>query len=377
MTRERLEEVTARSDEAAIPAPSAVLADAGARLLFVTGTPASVRGGSGTFVGISVLRRALEESGHRVDLLAPDGDAAGMVSRFLFNLHARRAARRARYDAIVGFDLDGIYVSAPGVPRIASVKGVIADELRFERGIMRASMRIAARFEAAHVRRADVVLTTSSYAADRIAVEYGVVRGAIRIVPEPIDLVRWQGALGRVPTPASDTPGILCVAHLYPRKQVESLLRAMPLLKTAARLRVVGTGRERTALSALARELGLEGRVELLGHVPFDRLVAEYRGADVFCLPSLQEGFGIVFLEAMAAGLPVVACQAAAVPEVVADGECGILVPPQDVPALAFALDRLCGDVALRRRLGAAGRRRVARYDAPIVAGRFLEAIGL
>jgi glycosyltransferase involved in cell wall biosynthesis len=348
-----------------------------ASLLFVTGTPASVRGGSGTFVGISVLRQALQDAGNRVDLIAPGKASFGTLSRLLFNVAARRAARRTRFDAIVGFDLDGLYVCAPGTLRVASIKGVIADELRFERGLTKMSMRTASRFEGVHVRRADRVLTTSSHAADQIAAEYGIAREAIRVVPEPIDLVRWQSALGRAPHVPSPEPVILCVAHLYPRKQVASLLRAMALLKTPARLRVVGTGPELPALRELSRSLGLDARVDLLGHVTFEQLVAEYRAAAVFCLPSLQEGFGIVFLEAMAAGLPIVACQAAAVPEVVPDWECGLLVPPRDVPALAFALDRLAEDEEERRRLGAAGRRRVARYDAPIVARQFLGAIGL
>jgi glycosyltransferase involved in cell wall biosynthesis len=148
-------------------------------------------------------------------------------------------------------------------------------------------------------------------------------------------------------------------------------------MRTPARLRIVGTGPQGEALQALARALGLSDRVTFLGHIPFDRLAEEYRSADIFCLPSVQEGFGIVFLEAMAACLPVVACQAAAVPEVVADGETGLLVPPFDVPALAFVLDRLAIHEADRRRLGEAGRNRVARYDAPVVAQEFLEAIGL
>jgi glycosyltransferase involved in cell wall biosynthesis len=277
----------------------------------------------------------------------------------------------------VGFDLDGFFVSAPGTLRVASIKGVIADEMRFERGLTKMSMRAASRFEGVHVRRADRVLASSSYSADRITAEYGIAREAIRVVPEPIELVRWQSALRGAPRVSSPEPVILCVAHLYPRKQVASLLRAMALLKTPARLRVVGTGPELPALRALSSRLGLGSRVELLGHVPFEQLVAEYRGADIFCLPSLQEGFGIVFLEAMAAGLPVVACRVAAVPEVVPDGECGLLVPPRDVPALAVALDRLLGDAAERRQMGAAGQTRAARYDAPLVAAQFLRAIGL
>lgn len=347
------------------------------RLLFVTGTPASVRGGSGTFVGISVLRRALEEAGHRVDLVAPSGNSASMVSRFFFNLGARGAARNRKFDAIVGFDLDGLFVSSRGTPRIASIKGVIADELQFERGSTRLSLRFASRLEELHAKRADLVLTTSEYAASRIVAAYGVARERIRIVPEPISLIRWEASLAASRRVEREGPGILCVAHLYPRKEVASLIRALLLMRTPARLRIVGTGPQGEALQALARALGLSDRVTFLGHIPFDRLAEEYRSADIFCLPSVQEGFGIVFVEAMAACLPVVACQAAAVPEVVADGETGLLVPPFDVPALAFVLDRLAIHEADRRRLGEAGRNRVARYDAPVVAQEFLEAIGL
>jgi glycosyltransferase involved in cell wall biosynthesis len=302
------------------------------RLLFVTGTPATVRGGSGTFVGITVLRRALEDAGHRVDLVAPAHRSASTLARLLFNLGARGAVRGRHFDAIVGFDLDGLFVSAPDTLRVAAIKGVIADELRFERGATRMSMRLASRLEARHVRRSDLVVTTSEYAASRIAAEYGAPRGRLRIVPEPIALRRWSAALAAARRAQHEDIVILCVAHLYPRKQVESLIRALLLLRTPARLRVVGTGPEGESLRRLAAELGLADRVTFLGHIPFERLAAEYKSSDIFCLPSVQEGFGIVFLEAMAAGLPVVACRAAAIPEVVPDWECGLLVPPRDVP---------------------------------------------
>jgi len=350
-----------------------------ARLLFVTGTPSGVRQGSGTFVGISVLRQALEEAGHDIVQLAPSATSHAIVPRLAFNVAARGAARRlGAFDAVVGFDLDGLFVRVPGARRIASIKGVIADERRFERGWTRFAMGIAATLERAHVRRADAVLTTSAYAATRIAEEYRVEPSRIRIVPEPIALGRWNAALDAAPRASrGGVAAILCVAHLYRRKSVVSLVRAMRAMKSRAGLRIVGTGPELPTLETLVRELGLGDRVALLGHVAFESLASEYRNADVFCLPSLQEGFGIVFLEAMAAGLPVVACRAAAVPEVVPDGECGLLVPPGDTAALASALDRLASDAGNRARLGEAGRRRVARYDAPIVAKEFLEAIGL
>jgi len=364
--------------EARIIARGGEPATAPRRLLFVTGTPSSVLDGSGTYVGISVLRRALEDAGHRVDLVAPSHRSPATLRRLIFNVGARRAARGRDLDAIVGFDLDGLFVSSKGARRVASNKGVIADELQFERGFTRRSLRVASWLERIHVRRSDVVLTTSAYSASRIADEYGADRSRIRIVPEPIELSRWRSALAAAPArPRGSETVVLTVAHLYPRKGIAKLLRAILLLRTPAKLRIVGIGPERQDLEHLARDIGLGDRVAFLGHLPFDRLVKEYRGADVFCLPSLQEGFGIVFLEAMAAGLPIVACQTAAVPEVVPDLECGLLVPPDDVPALAFALERLAGDPAERTRMGEAGQRRVARYDAPVVAEKFLSAIGI
>lgn len=356
-----------------------------ARLLFVTGTSQDVRAGSGTFVGISVLVSALRAAGHEVEVLAP-GPSSGPVSfarRLAFNAAARgRVPRNAPCDAIVGVDMDGVFVRRAGAAaRFAvAVKGGIADEARFERGAARLRLALESRLERRNVRRADVVLAPSRYAARRIEDDYGVAPDRIRVVPEPIDLARWDAVLGPAGSRTPVPKGILCVAHLYPRKDVVTLVEAVSRLP-GARLRVVGDGPERRRIEARALRLGLgsggEGRVELLGHVPLERLAAELRSAEVFCLPSLQEGFGIVFLEAMAAGLPIVAARAGAVPETVPDGECGILVPPGDSEALAAALGPLVGDATLRRRMGEAGRRRVRDFDAPLVASRFVEALGI
>ena len=104
---------------------------------------------------------------------------------------------------------------------------------------------------------------------------------------------------------------------MYPRKRLRDLLHAAAVLRTRipdVQIRIVGQGPDYPRLVRLHGELGLGESVILLGDVSRERLAAEYVGADVFCLPSVQEGFGIVFLEAMAAGLAVVACRAAAVP---------------------------------------------------------------
>lgn len=351
------------------------------RLLFITGTAADVPEGSGTYIGISVIRAALKARGHRVEMIAP-APHRGPVSfphRLLFNVRARIAARKLlpAADLLVGFDLDGFLVQSCGVRRVAAIKGVLADELRFERGFTRVRLTIESFLEGLHVRRVDRILATSAYSAARIAESYGVPAQRIAVVPEPIDLDRWRQALNAVPELPREGKAILCVAHLYPRKDVATLLSAMSRLPHETVLRVVGTGPELASLRRQARELRLGGRVKFLGHVAFDRLAGEYRRADVFCLPSRQEAFGIVFLEAMAAGLPIVAARAAAVPEVVADGVCGILVPTASPDELAQALNRLLSSAEERCRMGEAGRRRAPLYDVSLVATRFLEAVGL
>jgi phosphatidylinositol alpha-1,6-mannosyltransferase len=350
-----------------------------ARLLFVTGTAPDVRGGSGTFVGISVLHRALVLRGHDVGLLAPaPGRTLSLPGRLLFNIRARAAAgRMPPADAVVGFDLDGLFLRRDGAFRAASLKGVLADEARYEHGAARVRLGIEAVFERIHVRRVERVLATSAHSASRVVEDYGVAAARVVVVPEAIELERWSDALRSAQELPREPPSLLCVAHLYPRKDVATLLAAMARLERDAVLRVAGTGPELPRLRRIARRLRLGRRVEFLGHVPFARLAAEYRRADVFCLPSRQEGFGIVFLEAMAAGIPIVAGRAPAVVELLGDGEYGVLVTPGDAPALAKALDRLLGDPEERRRLGEAGRRRVQRFDAPRVALEFLDAIGL
>jgi glycosyltransferase involved in cell wall biosynthesis len=112
--------------------------------------------------------------------------------------------------------------------------------------------------------------------------------------------------------------------------------------------------------------------VRWLGDLSQSELAAEYQRADVFCLPSVQEGFGIVFLEAMAAGKPIVAARAAAVPEVVTQG---LLVEPESGEALAEAIHRLYREPELRALLASQGNHIVERCDAPEVARLFLEEI--
>jgi glycosyltransferase involved in cell wall biosynthesis len=352
------------------------------RLTFLTSTPMTVRGGSGTYVGITVLQRALEAQGHQIDLVAPPpgplpfGHAAQRIG---FNLRAgtRLTALPGKPDCVIGFDLDGCLLHHRQ-PFAASIKGVLAEELTFERGMVRFSLWLQSRFERLNVRRAPLVLTTSDYARVRIAANYGVRAAKIAVVPEPIDLTSWRAALAASGPRGEWTPTILTVCHLYPRKSVETLLQALPSVRAAvpgACLHVVGVGPELDGLIALRDTLGLGESVRFLRHIPFEQLAREYRDCAIFCLPSRQEGFGIVLLEAMAAGRAVVASRAAAMPEVVPDGVAGCLVSPGDPSALAETLIALLSDRARADALGEQGARHVEAFDAPQVATRFIETI--
>jgi phosphatidylinositol alpha-1,6-mannosyltransferase len=168
---------------------------------------------------------------------------------------------------------------------------------------------------------------------------------------------------------------VLTVARLEPEdryKGVDTLIQIWPALLDAqphAELVIVGDGRDRGWLQRCASSGGVGERIRFVGRVDDASLRALYRTAEVFALPTRSrvgvgaagEGFGLVFLEAAAAGLPILAGRTAAVPEVIEDEETGLLVDPEDRRAVAHAVDRLLGDQELRAHLGRAARTSVLR----------------
>jgi glycosyltransferase involved in cell wall biosynthesis len=155
-------------------------------------------------------------------------------------------------------------------------------------------------------------------------------------------------------------PIVLFVGRLVPYKGVDVLLEALTGVDATAL--IVGDGPLRVTLEAQARRLGIASRVRFLGSVADGELAALYRGCDVFVLPSVtrQEAFGVVQLEAMAAGKPVVSTDVGTgVGWVNRDGETGYVVPPRDPAALREAIQRLLADPGLRKSMGDAAMRRV------------------
>jgi glycosyltransferase involved in cell wall biosynthesis len=356
------------------------------RLRFITSTPLEVSRGSGTFVGITTLAVALRALGVTVESLTPKIKLPIYTAQRLFFNETLRWRQLAPVDVTVGFDMDGYTLSRANTAlNVASIKGVIADEMRFESGLTRATMRIQAACERKHVQRADAVVTTSRYSAERIQALYAL-SAQPHIVPELIDLQSWTKLLESVnhrgvphfspplreveSTPARFT--ILSVCRFYPRKRLDVLLaaaaRLLPRIPNLE-VRIVGGGPESTRLKKICRDKNLDAIVTFRENISQSELAREYQACDVFCLPSVQEGFGIVFLEAMAAGKPIIAARAAAVPEVVQQG---LLADPDNGESLAAAIERLYGDPALRQAFADKGREVVKEFDAPVVARLFL-----
>jgi phosphatidyl-myo-inositol dimannoside synthase len=163
-----------------------------------------------------------------------------------------------------------------------------------------------------------------------------------------------------------ERPVVVCVSRLVARKGQDVLIRALPQIQRtipAAALLIVGGGPHREQLERMVREGGLERDVVFTGSVPLEELPAHYAAGDVFAMPCRSrlhglevEGLGIVYLEANACGLPVVAGDSGGAPDAVLEGQTGYVVDGRSVDAVADRVSTLLGDEELCRRMGAAGR---------------------
>ena len=287
-------------------------------------------------------------------------------SRLTYAAAANRLLRTAEYDAAV-FDFSSytpIFMPQDR-PVGVTVHHVTGPSARERWGPVLAPALSA--LERAMIRRAKRLTATSTATYELLR---GVVGDAV-----PIDLV-YAGvpgelfALERRPEEWLLYFGRIDVIH----KGLDTLLEALAILardRPGLRLRMAGRGKDADRVRQMARELGVEANLEMLGAVDEAARQDLFSGAAVQLMPSRFEGFGMVAAEAMAAGVPLVAAAAGSLPEVVADG--GVLVPPADAPALAAATARLLDDAAAREALSAAARRSAERFRWEAVADRHFD----
>jgi phosphatidylinositol alpha-mannosyltransferase len=343
----------------------------------------------GVQVHVRQLAGELRTRGHRTTILAPGSrpseDAGvrivgrpvrvpyrGTVAPISFSPGAWRRIR----SAMRSFDPDLIHAHEPLTPS-TSMLAVLAAEApvvaTFHASLDRSRLMELAGPALRQVSgRIDAAVAVSDAAASFVR---RVVRVPLQIVPNGVD-VRAFSDPGRPVEGLPSGPKILWVNRLDPQKGFEIMLRAFERIASEVgevHLLVAGDGRDRVLLRSLPGDL--RSRVLRLGTVPHEVLTRYHAAADVFVSPATgQESFGIVLVEAMAAGVPVVASDIAGYREVVRDGLDGLLVPPNDPNALAAAIRRVLSEPELAASLKAAGRSRAQAFSWQAVAPR-LEAV--
>ena len=198
--------------------------------------------------------------------------------------------------------------------------------------------------------------------------------------------VRSQGNALRAELGLADRPVVVVVSRLMPRKGQDTLIRALPLIQKRvpdAALLIVGGGPYRSKLDALVAETGVGDSVVLTGTVPWEALPAHYAAGDVFAMPCRTrnrgwdvEGLGIVYLEAGAIGLPVIAGNSGGAPDAVLDGQTGYVVDGRDLAQVAGRVTELLSDSALAAQFGSRGRQWVEQqWTWPIVSRRLTDLL--
>lgn len=306
---------------------------------------------------------------HRSDWRSPL--RIGVLPLFLatFRRTIRQALQEFSPDLIhAHWWLPGGWAAATGrVPLLITSHG--SDVRLLERAMFRALARPV-------FRRAAAITTVSHFLAENVARLLELPQLRPIVAPMPVDDQLFAGG---VTAPKADPPRILYAGNLVPSKGVDVLLRAGACLRDrglAFRLRILGEGPEDASLHALAEQLGIGERVSWSRFLPQDRMPAEYGAATVTVLPTRgqAEGLGLTLVEALLAGSAVVGTPAGGIPEVVQNGQTGLLARDGDAEDLADKLALLLADSPLRSRLTAQGQAAVrAIYGQRQAIERFLE----
>ena len=218
------------------------------------------------------------------------------------------------------------------------------------------------------LRHANLVLTPSKDTAEHVASDQGVRRERIRVLPWALDpqfeALMSPGSRPALPEGFPSGRVILSVGRWLATeryKGMDTLITALPRLLTQrpeVQLVLAGSGDDRAWLEDLAEQNGVNRHVHFLAGLSYSELAACYAACEIFALPSGGEGFGLVYLEAMACGKPVIGGLHGGAPEVIQDGVTGYLVTHGDAVQLATSLEALLADPALAKEMGARGRQR-------------------
>lgn len=256
---------------------------------------------------------------------------------------------------------------ALGLPLVVTTQGertMDAAQLYQHSAFMNATLRQL-------LQEADYITACSQNTLDDMEKYFGKPFGErAKVLYNGINLSDFEG----VPEFSHPRPYVLGIGRMVPQKGFDVLIEAFARSEIQSHdLLLAGEGTEREMLEEQVRRLKLQERVHFLGRADRATAVALFKGCAFFVLPSRHEPQGIVNLEAMACGKAVIASRVGGVPEIVLDGQTGLLVPGDDAQALALSITKLSADQTLREQLGAAGRERAASFDWAAIAAGYRE----
>jgi phosphatidylinositol alpha-1,6-mannosyltransferase len=344
----------------------------------------------------SELARALSAEGARVTVLAPE-HAQAVAHDAAFPCEVVRYAsgpakelglgrallgkHTAAYDALVCLQWTSAILPAIRHGERLAIVCHGKEVMPLQTRTLRARAEHLAR--AAVLKRADHVLAVSHFTAEH-AIAAGARAERVQVINPGVDAASFAAAAERAERRTGKLR-LLTVARLVERKGIDTVLQALPEIARrhpSVRYAIAGAGADRARLEALVAQLGLGERVDWLGYVSHDALAALYASADLFVLPSRSipeqgdiEGFGLVLLEAQAAGTPVIAARSGGMPDAVQDGVTGVLVAPNDAAALANAASALLADDVKRAEMSTAARTFAASKSWRATARAFLTTL--
>ena len=293
------------------------------------------------------------------------------VGAFLYSIAAYLEVRKIRPDII---HEQGTLGFALFINRLSRIPYIV-----YERGNPYRRPKFYRRFVMApNLKYSSVVLALTNYMAGGLR---EICNREVLVLPNGVDLARFDALSrdkARIRLGIGENEKVaLFVGNINPVKGVEYLIEGMGSLAgkfPQARLFIVGRDMQNGKIQHLVRERNLQAKVVFTGFVPPAQIPQYMIAADVFVLPSVTEGFPNVLLEAMAAGLPLVSTDVCGLPEIVEDGENGLLVPPEDPQGLAEAISRLLDDEDLRKRMGKNARKRAeSHFGWDVITGRLEE----
>ncbi|MEK7090779.1 MAG: glycosyltransferase family 4 protein [Patescibacteria group bacterium] len=222
------------------------------------------------------------------------------------------------------------------------------------------------------VRMADRIQAISSYLRD-YAVSMGA-RCEIDVVPNGVDLAKFKNQNSKIKITNQNSKIVITVSRLVRKNGMDILVRAIAEVKKIipdVKLWILGGGAEENYLKKLAQDFKIIGNVEFLGEVPNDRISEYLVKADIFVRPSRSEGLGTAFLEAMAAGLPVIGTPVGGIPDFLKDGENGLFSRPEDAKDLSEKIVKLINNAPFREKIAKHGQQFVLRdYSWDNIAAR-------